>query len=289
MTQGQERGTTDPQPQGASGVWDLRGRKMLSWCDWGSYNAGVFDRGEGEGVWLGEQHRLVFSVDPRPPMLLQLDDGPVTNLHQVPDAIGLYPAALRVRTVGTNARYVQVCWRPELYRIIAPHLPVMPEVRPDFFPDPLLRQLARGLVEEVGRGPIDRLLADSLMAALAMRVAQHSVQPQAQQDLPSPRLGRVLDYIEAHLGQELTLAELARIACLSPCHFSRSFKQAVGLGPQRYTVQRRVERAKAMLRHGDDGLADIAAAVGFADQSHFTTAFRRETGLPPGRYRAHAG
>ena len=56
----------------------------------------------------------------------------------------------------------------------------------------------------------------------------------------------------------------------------------------RLPSQRRVERAKELLRHGDDTLAAIAAAVGFADQSHFTAAFRRETGLTPGRFRAAA-
>lgn len=104
----------------------------------------------------------------------------------------------------------------------------------------------------------------------------------------SPRLRRVLDYIEAHLDRDLTLAELAGVACLSPCHFSRSFKLAVGVGPRRYTVRRRVERAKGPLRQGGDTLAAIAAAVGFADRSHFTAAFRRETGTTPGHYRADA-
>ena len=98
----------------------------------------------------------------------------------------------------------------------------------------------------------------------------------------------MLEYIEANLGAELTLAELAGVACLSPCHFSRSFKEAVGLGPQRYTVQRRIERAKALLRHGDTSLADVAAALGFADQSHFTAAFGRETGTTLGRFRTAA-
>lgn len=128
-----------------------------------------------------------------------------------------------------------------------------------------------------------------------MRVAQRfahipaSTSTQIQTpDLPPPRLGRVIEYIEANLGAELTLAELAGVASLNPCHFSRSFKEAVGLGPQRYTVQRRVERAKALLRHGDNNLADVAAAVGFADQSHFTAAFRRETGTTPGRFRTAA-
>ncbi len=150
--------------------------------------------------------------------------------------------------------------------------------------------LRESLVEEVGQGPMDRLLADSLMAALAMRAAQRFAPPavERQPDLSRSRSRRVIEYIEAHLDQDLTLAELAGVACLSPCHFSRSFKHDTGVGPQRYTVQRRVERAKALLRRGDNGLAGIAAAVGFADQSHFTAAFRRETGMTPGRFRASA-
>jgi len=178
----------------------------------------------------------------------------------------------------------QVCWDRSFYNKIAPDLPGLPQVEPAVtFPDPLLGQLVRTLVEELRGGITDRLLADSLKAALAMRVAQRfgSEQPQRQPDLPRPRLRRVLDYIDAHLDQDLTLAELAGIACLSPCHFSRSFKEAVGVGPQRYTVQRRVEQAEAMLQRGDESLADVAAAVGFADQSHFTAAFRRQTGTTP--------
>jgi AraC family transcriptional regulator len=275
-----------PQPQGVNGVWDLHGRQIVSWRSWDLSSAGVFDRGDGEGIWRGDQHRLVFSLLTRPPMLLQLDNGPVNVLHQVPDAIGVYPAGLLARTVAVNSRYIQVCWAPELYRIVAPHLPHPPRIGFDFFQDPLLRQLARGLVEEVGQGSIDRLLADSLMAALAMRVAQRFAPPEPEPDLPRPRLRRVLDYIEAHLDQDLTLAELAGVACLSPSHLSRSFKQEVGAGPQRYTVRRRVERAKTLLRHSDASLAGVAATVGFADQSHFTAAFRRETGMTPGRYRA---
>ncbi len=281
-----QRRAMELQPQGSDGTWNLRGRRVISSRSWDLFSTSVFDRGEGEGTWHINQHRLVFSPVPRPPMLLQLDGGPVTDLYQVPDAVGVYPAGTLVRTVAANSRYIQVCWSPELYRTIAPHLPDVPRIKFDFFQDSLLRQLARGLAEEVGQGLMDRLLADSLMAALAMRVAQRSAPAQPEPDLPRPRLRRVLDYIEAHLDQQLTLAELSSVACLSSCHLSRSFKQEVGIGPQRYTVQRRVERAKALLRHGSDTLAGVAAAVGFADQSHFTAAFRRETGMTPGRFRA---
>ena len=61
------------------------------------------------------------------------------------------------------------------------------------------------------------------------------------------------------------------------------------MGPQRYTVHRRVEVAKALLRRTRDSLAEIAAATGFADQSQSTVVFRQEVGLTPGRFRAGSG
>lgn len=283
-----QREALDVQPQGATGIWELTGRRILSWRNWESSCFGIYDRGEGEGIWQGTQHRLVFSLTPLPPLLLQIDGGPTRDVPFTPDAIGFYPAGVHVRTAGGNSRYAQVCWKPDLYRSIAPELPALPQLEPRAaFQDPLIGHLARALAYEIGQGTLDRLLAESLLAALAMRVVQRfgSEQPQHQPDLTRLRLRRVLEYIDAHLDQDLTLAELANIACLSPCHFSRSFKNAYGVGPQRYTVQRRVERAKALLLRGDETLAGIAAAVGFADQSHFTAAFRRESGMTPGRFR----
>ena len=89
-----------------------------------------------------------------------------------------------------------------------------------------------------------------------------------------------------HLDDELSLTVLADIACLSPYHFSRSFKEAAGVGPQRYVIQRRLERAKTLLRRTHEPLARIAQEAGFADQSHLTSIFRRELGVTPGRFRA---
>ena len=270
------------------GTSDLRGRRVVSWRQWGEAGAGVYDRGVGEGTWRSDQHRLVLALTPMPPLLLQINGGPPQQLGPSAEALSFYPAGPAYRTAGSGSRYAHVCWGDELYGTVAPDLPRPPQVEPALsFPDPLLAQLLRSLVEEIGENRVDRLLADSLITAIAMRVAQRfKPSPDRQPDLPPRRMRRVLEYIEANLGGELTLAELSAVACLSPCHFSRSFKDVVGVGPQRYTVQRRVERAKILLRHGKENLASVAALVGFADQSHFTAAFRRETGITPGRFRA---
>ena len=143
---------------------------------------------------------------------------------------------------------------------------------------------------EVESGPADRLLVDGLSMALAVQVARRFAPAQPPdvdgRGLSRERLRRVLDHIEAHLGEAMSLSDLAGVACLSPFHFSRCFKRAVGVGPQRYVLRRRVERARDMIRRTDEPLAAIAQLLGFADQSHFTNVFRRETGATPARFRA---
>ena len=86
-------------------------------------------------------------------------------------------------------------------------------------------------------------------------------------------------------GTVLALRELAGIAGLSAYHFGRMFKRAVGAAPHQYVVERRVERAKAMLRTTDASLVDISLSTGFCGQSHFTSVFRRLAGATPTEFR----
>jgi AraC family transcriptional regulator len=100
----------------------------------------------------------------------------------------------------------------------------------------------------------------------------------------APALRRVIEYIDAHLGQGLSLAELAGVAGLSPFHFARVFKRTTGLAPHQFVVRCRVERARDLLVRGQATVADVAAHVGFADQSHLSAHFKRVFGMTPAAF-----
>jgi AraC family transcriptional regulator len=119
---------------------------------------------------------------------------------------------------------------------------------------------------------------------------RHSTATPASRVLPSSGLTRnqarrVLDYIESNLSRDLTLSELAGIAGLSQHHFARMFKQTIGVAPYRYVLERRLERAKQMLRAAHSSLVEIGLSTGFNSQSHFTSAFHRMVGTTPGEFK----
>lgn len=93
------------------------------------------------------------------------------------------------------------------------------------------------------------------------------------------------ELIDAHIDGSLSLQDMASVVGLSASRLAHAFKSSVGISPNRWLLQRRVERAKTMLRQANATLVDIAFACGFADQSHFTRVFSRATGLTPARWR----
>jgi AraC-like DNA-binding protein len=94
---------------------------------------------------------------------------------------------------------------------------------------------------------------------------------------------RALLHIEKHLGQPLSLAELAEMAGLSVWRFCTVFREQMGLSPYRYICRQRVERAQALIRAGMPP-ATAASEAGFYDQSHLSRHFRNWCGMTPGQY-----
>jgi AraC family transcriptional regulator len=135
-----------------------------------------------------------------------------------------------------------------------------------------------------------RLYLDSLLNLLAIHLLRnYTSRPLKLQKyeagLGEFRLKRVLEYINAHLEQDIQLADLAEVADLSQCYFASLFKQSMGIAPWQYVVQQRVERAKKLLKQGNNSLSEIAFQCGFNTQSHFTQQFRKMTGVTPKTYR----
>ena len=96
---------------------------------------------------------------------------------------------------------------------------------------------------------------------------------------------RVRDFIEEHIGLDVSLKVLADVAKLSPYHFLRSFKQSFGEAPHRYWTGRRIERAKVLLANTRLSVTEIALDIGFSTPSAFSTTFHRITGQKPMDYR----
>jgi AraC family transcriptional regulator len=162
------------------------------------------------------------------------------------------------------------------------------------FRDPLLELILRSLLVEM-QAPTryGALLADGLASTLAARLIHKYAGPDGEGSpavsggtaLCSRRLKRVCEFIEANLGRELRLKQLAQVACLSQYHFARAFKRATGQTVHQYLTTVRLERAKELLAAGDSSIADIAFQCSFSSQSNFTKAFVRLLGISPGRYR----
>ncbi len=136
----------------------------------------------------------------------------------------------------------------------------------------------------------NQLYAGSLANMLAVHLLRHHATTRPQLPayvggLPQRQLLQILDYIDAHLGSEITLAELAKLIDTSQFHFGRLFKQSLGLSPYQYLLQQRIERAKTLLKQTDKPIGEIALDCGFNSQSHLGRKFRQLTRMTPKAYR----
>lgn len=173
------------------------------------------------------------------------------------------------------------------------HRTVAPLVDRFVATDPFVHQLALALLaEEECGGTVDRVYFDALSNALIGHLARrHSTlviraaASRVIQPLSHLKARRVVEYMEAHLGVEIGLEELAREAGLSVSHFGAQFRERFGKSPARYLTWLRLERARSALLSTDLSIQNIAFQVGFRSVSHFTHAFRGTYGSLPSSVR----
>jgi len=166
------------------------------------------------------------------------------------------------------------------------------ELRPQIgIRDPVTGGMAEAWREELQeRGAGGRIHAEALATALIVHLFRTygegggSVQG-ATGGMTGARLRRVVEYIEVHFSEDISLFTLASLAGFSVHHFNDVFKAETGMAPHQFLIDRRVHHAKELLLGTNMPIAEVAVTVGFSGQSHFTLHFKRLTGTTPARFR----
>lgn len=155
--------------------------------------------------------------------------------------------------------------------------------------DARLHQLGQTFKALDGYDPIaGPCFADALGLALGLRlveVAYDTEKASGDGKLAHSKIARVVSYIEENIAQELSLSKLSEAAGLSRIQFVRQFKAATGQPPHAYILNRRIARAKELLKKSGSTVVGVALDLGFYNQSHFTKVFGRFEGMTPGRWR----
>jgi AraC family transcriptional regulator len=158
--------------------------------------------------------------------------------------------------------------------------------------DPLINNVAAALLREMlaadsGTDVFTHSLASVLSVHLIRNYAEGM--PAAPEPAPGPTraVSAAVRFIREHYAEDVSLADIAKAADMTPFHLSRVFKKTMGMSPHHYLVEVRVHSARALLSSGGErpSLAEVAAAVGFADQSHLTRQFKRILGTTPKKVR----
>lgn len=229
-------------------------------------------------------------------------DGLAINEFQRYGDVSIYPATRSLsETWNADAEFFEIYLAPTLFSQVAyelvdgEHLEVLPQPN---IRDPLIHQLGLSLKSELESTEIetsdivkahDRLLVESMSAVLAIHLMKYyssrkPVLRDYSDGLPKYKLQIAIDYIQSHLNSDISLDKLSQEVGMSVHHFSRLFKQSLGCSPYQYVLKCRIERAKRLLLQRQLSIAEVAIAVGFSSQSHFTQHFKRLIGATPKQF-----
>jgi len=256
-----------------------------------------YSSGEANCLFEGE-HTLYISLATRPIHYLHAQDGKTfTGLYQRGEML-ITPANTPLfARWEREENCLQIRLTDDFVRNVAKETVVGDcdriTLKPEFHArNPQLESISTMLLNELQQGSLsNRLYVDSLSNILAVNLLrQHATTrphlPTYEGGLPSRQLRQILDYIDARIDQEIKLADLAQLLDMSQFHFSRLFKQSVGVSPYQYLLQQRVERAKQLLKNTDRLITDIALICGFNSHSHLSKQFKQLTGMTPKSYRS---
>lgn len=268
-------------------------RKTSREYGWRGFDAVWWDASDGYSDEYFDDHNISMHVGTPVIVTSRCDDQHVHRL-QVPGDIKVVPAGYsRIWEIHAPTSKLTICITPWFMRETAASLNLNGDciaIAPQLHvKDARLEHICWGLLDELqSDAPLGRLYAESLGCALAVGLLKNFGPkiPPRPAGMPKRRLARVLDYIRENVSRDLSLAELAGVANVSPSHFKVLFKTAVGIPVHQYVINARVETALHLLVHSDAPLAEVALQAGFANQSHLSRHMRRLHGLSPAAIRS---
>jgi AraC family transcriptional regulator len=233
---------------------------------------GAFHLGQAAlGVFLVDQpsHQIAVGSDRRAHRPLKARDGWI--MPKGAEGLCRYDAPHEFMLVEIPDR---------LLSEMGAHAPFAPQIGAL---SPLVVELA---LQAPGMAAQGTLYRETMERALVMQVAQQ-IAPAAPvvARLDDPRLRRAIDYVCSNLDQDVSLEAMAKEAVMSPFHFARAFRTALGASPLQYVIRTRIETAQVLLKTTALPVAEIAHRVGYGDLSRFGQHFKRQVGTTPGDWR----
>jgi AraC-like DNA-binding protein len=128
----------------------------------------------------------------------------------------------------------------------------------------------------------------AMQAMVLLHRSSDSCRMSANRRIGRSELSKVIEYMEANVGSDLTLDSIAKLVDLSPRHLRRVLLAATGLGPSEMFTNIRLDRVARQLRHSRKSVTEIALECGFSQPQHLATAFRRKFGSSPTEFRRGA-
>jgi AraC family transcriptional regulator len=271
----------------------FRVRTSSSGRHWAGFDAFVYEASAGFSEQQFARHNVSMQIG-RPVLVTSRCNGETVRRLQVPGDVKIVPPGVpRVWETESATIKLSMYVSPALMLSTAEAMGIDPDrvaIAPQLHVrDPRIEHIGWAVKAELEAAePLGRLYGDSLGVALASHLVRGYAAadaPRGHASLPRRRLARVLDFVRDNIASDLSLAELAKIAGVSPSHFKTLFKQSVGMPVHRYVIRRRVEYAAELLQCGDAPLADVALQAGFANQSHMARCMRRTLGVTPAQAR----